>query len=344
MYAGLAESCWKCNMGDSHPNTLDDFSRRTYAKGTPLLCKKAPIACQCFGSDLFTPVRRVLFTFPSQYLCTIDLQSIMWLRRWFSCVQTVNVLLVHTSCGIIQDFHLLWCSIPKAFTVMDVWCHCRFLSPILTASRLIFVPVVTKMFQFTTCNHWCGFPRWGLCTFQNVFSDTMFRIVKRPYVHWSQGIHKTPRLSFVAKDGLEPSTAGLWILCSNQLSYLAIVRSISSKVHNLRSASLASLRTAGASPFFEGTQPSECEAFLASHGRKPLLRRCTTFGVLRLSRSAPQEWGRAPSKKGLILQRFRKPIHILLPTFKICMYWFVLFALGPSKCLSSPRRKIFDRL
>ena len=28
-------------------------------------------------------------------------------------------------------------------------------------------------------------------------------------VHWSQGIHKTPRLSFVAKDGLEPSTAGL---------------------------------------------------------------------------------------------------------------------------------------
>ena len=91
----------------------------------------------------------------------------------------------------------------------NVWCHCRFLSPILTASRLIFVPVVTKMFQFTTCNHFCGFPRWGLCTFQNVFSDTMFRIVKRPCVHWSQGIHKTPRLSYVAKDGLEPSTAGL---------------------------------------------------------------------------------------------------------------------------------------
>ena len=94
--------------------------------------------------------------------------------------------------SIIQDSHLLWCSIPKAFNMFFLWCHSRFLSPILTASRLICFPVATEMFQFTTCYSKCGFPRWEFCTFQKGFSDTTFRIVKRPYVLWSQGIHKTP--------------------------------------------------------------------------------------------------------------------------------------------------------
>jgi len=41
------------------------------------LDSKASIDCECFGSGLFTPGMRVLFTFPSQYLCTIDLQTIV---------------------------------------------------------------------------------------------------------------------------------------------------------------------------------------------------------------------------------------------------------------------------
>jgi len=113
------------------------------------------------------PYEWVLFTFPSQYLCTIDLQSICWLRRWFSCVQTVNVLLIHTALWYYTGLSPSVVQYSKSFYSQSVWCHCRVLSPILTASRLMSFPVATEMFQFTTCDHFmCGFPRWGLCTLQ----------------------------------------------------------------------------------------------------------------------------------------------------------------------------------
>ena len=66
------------------------------------------------------------------------------------------------SCFRLQDFHLLWCSIPAASSNIYIWFNIvpqpsinlefrlvPFRSPLLRESLLLSFPLVTKMFQFT---------------------------------------------------------------------------------------------------------------------------------------------------------------------------------------------------
>ena len=61
--------------------------------------------------------------------------------------------------------------------------HIRFHSPLLTESRLIFFPLVTKMFQFTKCiYYWFSKRRstdhWGLQRVEHL--PVAFRCITRP--------------------------------------------------------------------------------------------------------------------------------------------------------------------
>lgn len=103
----------------------------------------------CILVQIFSlPTKRVLFTFPSQYLSTIDLILIFRLRRWFSFFQTMNVLLCKKKKYIIQDFYLLWSMDSTMFYTFFFYSLFRVLSPILTESRLISFPAATEMFHF----------------------------------------------------------------------------------------------------------------------------------------------------------------------------------------------------
>ena len=113
---------------------------------------------------LFHSLVKVLFTFPSRYLFTIGFKSIFRPRRWTSCIQTNIVVLLfwtHLSYNAYRTFtffgrffHTFLHSRIKGFGLFHV------LSPILTESRLISFPWVTKMFQFTQLNKkMSGFPR-----------------------------------------------------------------------------------------------------------------------------------------------------------------------------------------
>jgi hypothetical protein len=108
----------------------------------------------------------------------------------------------------------------KSFYSQSLCCQCRFLSPILTTSRLISFPVATEMFQFTTCHLYCGFPRWELRTFKTQsVSGTTFRIITRPYLLGSQGIHKTPLLSSSSSMGIEPISQYNWITSISKVGF-----------------------------------------------------------------------------------------------------------------------------
>lgn len=137
----------------------------------------------------------------------------------------------------IRDSHPLWFALPSGSSIHTLYCQSRFLSPILTGSRLMFFPVATKMFQFTTCKLFyslrdcartesCGFPLWEHAILWPRLI-CIFRISVRPYCFGAMASATYHLIwfllgkSWLAKDGLEPSTSGLWILCSNQLSYLA---------------------------------------------------------------------------------------------------------------------------
>ena len=72
---------------------------------------------------LFTPFWRVLFTFPSRYLCTIGHQRVFSLTRWFWQIPTDFHLFRSTWDTYksrmhfrLQGFHLLWRTFPGAST------------------------------------------------------------------------------------------------------------------------------------------------------------------------------------------------------------------------------------
>ena len=102
----------------------------------------------------FTPLIRVLFTFPSRYLFTIGQLRVLSLRGWSPYIQTgfhVSRLTLGHFCFLrVQDYHLLWCKFPFASAYYkNATGLVRVRSPLLTESRLISFPPVTEMFQFT---------------------------------------------------------------------------------------------------------------------------------------------------------------------------------------------------
>ena len=120
------------------------YSLTHYAKGTP---HKFHDLFDCLDvlnfRIFFTPFSRVLFTFPSRYLFTIGLNNIFRQRRWASFYS--NNLICFTSIfktlskntglspSLVKD--------PTLFCLLEfLVCLFRFLSPILTESRLISFP------------------------------------------------------------------------------------------------------------------------------------------------------------------------------------------------------------
>ena len=77
---------------------------------------------------LFTPFLRVLFTFPSRYLCAIGHQRVFSLTRWFWQIPTEFLFLRGTwdtnmryRCFRLQGSHLLWRTFPSASTNMILY-------------------------------------------------------------------------------------------------------------------------------------------------------------------------------------------------------------------------------
>ena len=118
---------------------------------------------------LFHSPPGVLFTFPSRYWFTIGYSGIFSLTRWSSQIQkgfhvslpTWDTILKYSRFRL-QDFHLLWYSIPTASSNTSNWLIIvpqpsnylefrliPFRSPLLRESLLLSFPLVTKMFQFT---------------------------------------------------------------------------------------------------------------------------------------------------------------------------------------------------
>ena len=126
---------------------------------------------------LFHSPPGVLFTFPSRYCFTIGHSGIFSLTRWSSLIHT-GFHVPHatrdttgTEFGFrLQDFHLLWCSIPLLCLTLfhPLWlshypiCNYRwfrllpFRSPLHRKSLLLSLPPATKMFQLA------GLARAGL--------------------------------------------------------------------------------------------------------------------------------------------------------------------------------------
>ena len=167
-------------------NAFFIYSLTHYAKGTPTFRRKKIdwMLIFCFRF-YFTPLSKVLFTFPSRYLFTIGFKSIFRPRRWTSCIQTNIVVLLfwtHLSYNAYRTFtffgrffHTFLHSRIKGFGLFHV------LSPILTESRLISFPWVTKMFQFTQLNKkWVVVSHGGNLYVADYTLSITFRFAQRP--------------------------------------------------------------------------------------------------------------------------------------------------------------------
>ena len=145
-----------------------------YAKGTRSLIEspkeshRAPTACRCMVSGTFNSPNRGTFHLSVTLLFTIGRRGVFSLGGWTPQLHTefheLHATLVRLSHPhrLLQDCHLLWFGFPARFTdKLEVPCRrpqpraearfglFRFRSPLLTESRLLSVPPVTEMFQFT---------------------------------------------------------------------------------------------------------------------------------------------------------------------------------------------------
>ena len=167
-------------------NAFFIYSLTHYAKGTPTFRRKKIdwMIIFCFRF-YFTPLSKVLFTFPSRYLFTIGFKSIFRPRRWTSCIQTNTFVLLfwtHLRSHVYgtftlfgRFFHIFRRWLSKVFGLFHV------LSPILTESRLISFPWVTKMFQFTQLNKkWVVVSHGGNLYLTECTLGITFRFVQRP--------------------------------------------------------------------------------------------------------------------------------------------------------------------
>ena len=106
----------------------------------------------------FHSLLRVLFTFPSRYLFTIDYRSILRLRGWspylqeslrtpYSYQNKAHLYRALTSfCKTFQTFLIVRLALSLRSRLLITFFRVR--SPLLTESLLIFFPSGTKMFQF----------------------------------------------------------------------------------------------------------------------------------------------------------------------------------------------------
>ena len=166
-----------------------------------------------FQDFSFTPCLRVLFTFPSRYLFTIGLMFLLRLRGRYPLrkgeiflilpflnsntelcftFQLVNgILWIHESFSLeIQGFHLLWHSIPSFFYPFSLSFTSglfRVRSPLLTESRLMYIPSANEMFQFTPYFLFSWFPERRSIIHSNLLIIT-FRLCERPN-NINLGIH-----------------------------------------------------------------------------------------------------------------------------------------------------------
>ncbi len=106
----------------------------------------------------FTPLSGVLFAFPSRYWFTIGRQRVFSLGGWSPHVQAgLHVSRPTLSYSMrlpfhVRGYHPLWPDFPdcstKTYAITSTGLF-RVRSPLLTESRLISIPPVTEMFQFT---------------------------------------------------------------------------------------------------------------------------------------------------------------------------------------------------
>ena len=104
-------------------------------------------------SGLFHSPLGVLFTFPSQYLCTIGQSGVFSLGGWSPHIQTgfhVSRPTQELLCFLpVRDYHPLWCRFPTTSSSYRITTGLfRVRSPLLTESRLMSFPLGTEMFHF----------------------------------------------------------------------------------------------------------------------------------------------------------------------------------------------------
>ena len=155
-----------------------------YAKGTLSLCfNKLKHKLQLLVSILFQ-----IFSLPTvQGSFHLSLTVLVHYRSIYH-IQAQKVVLLSSNSLTCSTFLFYTFSSYRTFTFFghasqtcfaQIYRNCllRFLSPILTESRLISFPKGTKMFQFPLCESLCGFPRWVFVPFSRFVLDTTFRIV-----------------------------------------------------------------------------------------------------------------------------------------------------------------------
>ena len=117
---------------------------------------------------LLTSLVGDLFIFQSPYCFTIGRRGVFSLAGWAPLFHAefhefrATLVRLGRPLNRLQDYHLLWFGIRDRFTArLAVPCWrpqpraearfglFRFRSPLLTESRFLFFPLVTKMFQFT---------------------------------------------------------------------------------------------------------------------------------------------------------------------------------------------------
>lgn len=91
-------------------------------------------------SDLFQPLSRVLFTFPSRYYCTIGQKNYYAWRVVPPQIKMSSSKIMHFFQRIkpSQDFNLLWWGFSESLKAWIRASLVRVRSPLLTESRLIF--------------------------------------------------------------------------------------------------------------------------------------------------------------------------------------------------------------